>query len=56
MRAGHEINVDNEVSYERAIYEYIMEYYTPSVRPVRNDFDAVDVKVHISFYAFEDLV
>lgn len=52
---GHEISGNNEVSYERAVYKHVMEYYTPSVRPVRNDSDAVDVQVQLTFYSLEDL-
>jgi len=56
MRAGHEISDTNEVSFERHIYDHIMEYYTPSVRPVRNDLDAVDVKTNLFIQLLEDLV
>jgi len=56
MRPGHEISDSTEVSYERNIYKYIMEYYTPSVRPVRRDNDSVDVVFDLTIYILEDLV
>jgi len=44
------------VSFERTIYKYVMEFYTPSVRPVRNDSDPVDVALDLTIYLLEDLV
>ena len=56
MWSGHEISDSNEVSYERTLYKYVMDYYTPSVRPVRNDSDTVDVSIDLTVYMLEDLV
>jgi len=56
MRAGHEISDSTEVSYERNIYKYVMDYYTPSVRPVRKDSDILDVELDLYIYSIEDVV
>jgi len=53
MAIGHEIQ---EVSSERAVYKYMMEDYRRSVRPVRNDADAVDLKIDLRLRMLEDLV
>ena len=46
----------NEVSSERLVYKYMMEAYNPSVRPVRNDSDTVDLHVDVTLYFLQDLV
>jgi len=56
MRPGHEISDSTEVSYERNIYKYVMDYYTPSVRPVRKDSDILDVELDLYIYSIEDVV
>ena len=53
---GHEISGVNEVSSERLVYKYMMDGYNPSVRPVRNDYDSVDLYVDIVLYLLQDLV
>jgi len=55
-RSGHEIHDSTEVSYERTVYKYVMDFYTPSVRPVKNDSDTVDVELDLYIYLLEDLV
>ena len=46
----------NEVSSERLVYKYMMEAYNPSVRPVRNDSDTVDLHVDLHLHLLQDLV
>lgn len=53
--SGHEISDSTEVSYERNIYKYVMDYYTPSVRPVRKDSDILDVELDLYIYSIEDV-
>jgi len=44
------------VSSERAVYKYVLDGYTPSVRPVRNDSETVDLFVDLYINLLEDLV
>lgn len=53
--SGHVIIDNNEVSYERQLYEHLMADYTRSVRPVKNYSDAVHVYVNLHIYMLEDL-
>jgi len=53
---GHEIIGHNEVSFERDIYKYVMEEYTPTVRPVRNDSETVTLQMDLYLNLLEDLV
>ena len=52
---AHDIS-GNEASSERLVYKYMMEGYNPSVRPVRDDSDTVDLKVDIYLHLLQDLV
>jgi len=45
-----------EVSNEQEVYEYLMDGYRLSVRPVRNDSDTVDLKLDLYLNILEDLV
>ena len=44
------------MSNERGVYKYMMEGYRRSVRPVRNDSEAVDLKIDLHLSMLEDLV
>jgi len=44
------------MSSERALYQYLMEGYRQSVRPVRNYADPIDLKVDLRLTILEDLV
>jgi len=45
-----------EVSNEQEVFEYLMDGYKLSVRPVRNDSDTIDLTLNLYINILEDLV